>query len=210
MAVKRTRPYRSEARAASADETRTNIIKSARRLLAGGKGVPKFSVDAVARDAGITRLTIYNQFTSKQGLLEAVFDDMAQQGGLHELASVFTELDMKKALRRFVSIFCNFWSMHGKVMPKFSAVAKLDAEIALSLKQRTERRRKALSVLTNRFADIQNKNDFVDVVFALTSFEMFEALSESHRSNAAAEALIWQLVDDSMHRFTEKRRNMHP
>jgi len=162
-------------------------------------------VDAVAREAGITRLTIYNQFTSKRGLLEAVFDDMAQQGGLYELASVFTESDTEKALRHFVSIFCGFWAKYAKVMPNFSAVAKLDAEIALSLKQRIERRRKSLHMLVSRFTDIRNQNDLIDILFALTGFEMFEALSGPHRSKAVVEELIWQLVSDSVHRFTEKR-----
>jgi len=34
----------------------------------------------------VTRLTVYNQFGSRRGLLEAVFDNIARQGGLHEIA----------------------------------------------------------------------------------------------------------------------------
>src|SRR5713101_5406230 len=92
------RPYRSPRRAAAA-ETRARILAAARTLLGGGKDLPPFSLDGVARQAGVTRLTVYNQFESKRGLLEAVFDDMAQRGGLSELPAVFAEADANQALR---------------------------------------------------------------------------------------------------------------
>src|SRR5258706_15318099 len=123
MTVKTKRkPYRSEVREAAADQTRARIVDAARTLLAGGKGVPAFSLEAVAREAGVTRLTVYNAFESKRGLLEAVFDDMARHGGLFELPSLFAEPDTDKALTRLVSVFCRFWASHRKVLPKFSAV----------------------------------------------------------------------------------------
>jgi AcrR family transcriptional regulator len=206
MTVKGNRkPYRSEMRDAAADETRAGIVAAAQTLLAGGKDVPRFSLDAVAREAGVTRLTVYNRFESKRGLLEAVFDDMARAGGLFELPSLFGELDTAKALRRFVSVFCQFWALHGKVLPKFSAVAKLDDEIAQSLKLRSERRRQALTVLVGRLAIGKDQVELIDVLFALTSFEMFDTLSVRRRSAKAVETLIQQLVEDSLQRFCERR-----
>ena len=203
MAVKTKRkPYRSEVREAAAVETRARIVDAARTLLGGGKGVPAFSLEAVAREAGVTRLTVYNAFESKGGLLEAVFDDMARQGGLFELPSLFAEPDTDKALTRLVSVFCRFWASHRKVLPKFSAVAKLDDEIAQSLRQRSERRRQLLTVLTGRIAPDQDQTDLVDVLFALTGFEMFDALSVGRRSDSAVEALIHELVDDTLKRFS--------
>src|SRR5882757_5692163 len=98
------RPYRSSLRAAIADETRTRIVAAARTLLGGGKDLPAFSLDGVARQAGVTRLTVYNQFQSKRGLLEAVFDDLARRGGLSELPQVFAEADADAAIRRFVTV----------------------------------------------------------------------------------------------------------
>jgi AcrR family transcriptional regulator len=207
MTVKTKRkPYRSEVREAAAVETRARIVDAARTLLGGGKGVPAFSLEAVAREAGVTRLTVYNAFESKRGLLEAVFDDMARQGGLFELPSLFAEPDADKALSRLVSVFCRFWASHRKVLPKFSAVAKLDDEIAQSLRQRSERRRQLLTVLIRRIASDQDQTDLVDLLFALTSFEMFDALSVRRRSDSAIEALIQELVDDTLKRFSARRR----
>src|ERR1700737_510031 len=172
MPVKRiTRPYRSPHRAAAADETRARLVAAACPLLGSGKNSPAFSLDSVARQAGVTRLTVYNQFQSKRGLLEAVFDDLAQRGGLSELPLVFAEADPDKAIRRFVTVFCRFWAAHAAMLPKFSAVTKLDDEVAASLLARSERRRHALTVLVGRLtAEDESKNaDLVDLLFALTS-----------------------------------------
>ena len=80
------RNYVSSARASAAAETRERIIAAGARLLRKDASIANFSLDVVAKAAGVTRLTVYNQFGSRRGLLEAVFDDIAHQGGLFELA----------------------------------------------------------------------------------------------------------------------------
>lgn len=205
MTVKRKprrKPYRSDLRDAATDLTRTRIVEASRRLLSGGKNLPAFSLDAVARAAGVTRLTVYNQFESKRGLLEAVFDDIAERGGLFELRSVLAEADAMSSLRGVVAVFCRFWASHDRVLAKLAGMTKLDRDIAASLKQRTERRRQVLTVLVGRLPGVRKAADLVDILFALTTFETFEALSFRQRSAAAVEALIWQLVEDSVRSYT--------
>jgi len=92
-----------------------------------------------------------------------------------------------------------FKSMFGG---ELAGMTKLDRDIAASLKQRTERRRGVLTVLVKRLARGRAPDDLVDVLFTLTSFETFEALSVRQRSAAAVEALIWQLVEDSVRSYT--------
>lgn len=195
------RPYRSKLRAEAADATRTRILEAARTLFVGGPNLPAFSVDGVARQAGVTRLTVYNRFASKLGLLEAVFDDIAERGGLFaDLPSIFDEPDPRAALRRFVTVFCRFWTRHKTMMPAFHAAIKIDEAIAASLQQRTERRRRALGVLVERLAPDGGKAnaDLVDALYALTSFETFEALSVRNRSAKAVEALMQTLVEQTV------------
>jgi AcrR family transcriptional regulator len=194
----RRKPYRSDLRDAAADVTRARIVKAARRLLTGGKDLPAFSLDAVAREAGVTRLTVYNQFESKRGLVEAVFDDIAERGGLFELRSVLADTDAMSSLRGIVAVFCRFWASHDRALAKLAGMTKLDRDIAASLKQRTERRRGVLTVSVKRLPGVREADDLVDILFALTSFETFEALSVRQRSAAAVEALIWGLVEDSV------------
>ncbi|HEX7917130.1 TetR/AcrR family transcriptional regulator [Rudaea sp.] len=195
------RPYRSAARAQAADATRTRIIDAARTLFIGGPDLPAFSVDGVARQAGVTRLTVYNQFESKLGLLEAVFDDIAERGGLiAALPSIFIEPDPHAALRRFVSVFCGFWTRHKTMMPAFQAVIKIDEDIAASLQRRTERRRHILGVLVERLAPGAGKAnaDLVDLLYVLTSFDTFDALSARNRNAKAVEALMQTLVEQTV------------
>jgi AcrR family transcriptional regulator len=201
-AKSKRKAYRSELRDAAADVTRTRIMQASRRLLTGGKDLPAFSLDAVAREAGVTRLTVYNQFESKRGLLEAVFDDIAERGGLFELRSVMADADAMSSLRRVVAVFCRFWASHDRVLAKLAGMTKLDRDIAASLTQRTERRRSVLMVLVKRLPHVREPADLVDILFTLTSFETFEALSVRQRSAAAVEALIWQLVEDSVRSYT--------
>jgi AcrR family transcriptional regulator len=202
MAVKsKRRKYRSEARAASVDEGRARMIEAGRKLLSGGKGVPAFSIDAVAREAGVTRATVYNQFESKQGLLTAVFDSIAQEGGLFDLPRVFAEADPNKALRRVVAIFASFWRMHAQALPKFAAFGQLDAEIGVVLNERSERRRKLLTAIVGRMKPVHSPADLVDVLFALTSAEFYRHLAVSGRSANAVEELIWRAVEDAVERF---------
>ena len=203
MAVKaKRRTYKSAVRAASVDESRARILAAARKLLAGGEDVPAFSLDAVAREAGVTRLTVYNQFESKRGVMEAVFDSIAREGGLFELSAVFAEPDAERALRRVVAVFCHFWSTHIEVVPKFVAFAQQDEEMATSLKERTERRRQLLTALVRRLDAVTAPSELVDVLFALTSAEFYRALSTRRRSGAAIEELIWDAVRDAVTRFT--------
>ena len=194
----RRKPYRSDLRDAAADVTRARIVKAARRLLTGGTDLPAFSLDAVAREAGVTRLTVYNRFESKRGLVEAVFDDIAERGGLFELRSVLADTDAMSSLRGIVAVFCRFWASHDRALAKLAGMTKLDRDIAASLKQRTERRRGVLTVSVKRLPGVREADDLVDILFALTTFETFEALSVRQRSAAAVEALIWRLVEDSV------------
>jgi hypothetical protein len=93
------------------------------------------------------------------------------------------------------------------LLPKFSAVTKLDDDVAASLLSRTERRRHALTVLVSRLNvdDERKKPDLIDLLFALTGFDMFWALSVRNRSAESIEALIQDLVEQTMKRFRSPR-----
>src|SRR5690348_4926371 len=164
------RAYRSVRRAEAADETRARIRAAARRLLrGGGKRSPAFSLEAVAQQAGVTRLTVYNQFESKLGLLEAVFDDMARESRLmQDMPAVFTLPDPHAALRRFVSVMCRFWDFHRRALPRFDALTRLDEAMAASLKARKERRRIVLATLVQRLGSVRDAAELVDLLYALT------------------------------------------
>ena len=173
------RAYVSSVRTAAAAEKRDRVIEAAARTLRGDAGIASFSLDTVAKAAGVTRLTVYNQFGSRRGLLEAVFDDIARQGGLHQISDAMAMADPRAALDRLVEIFCAFWSRDVAIGRLHEAMAT-DPEFAAALTERNERRRKGLAVLIDRIAGNtaprRARQDAVDTIFALTSYAMFAML----------------------------------
>jgi AcrR family transcriptional regulator len=187
-----TRRYVSSVRTAAAAETRARVIEAAARSLREDSSIATFSLDGVAKLAGVTRLTVYHQFGSRRGLLEAVFDDIAQRGGLTEIAGAMTMADPRAALDRLVEIFSAFWSSDPAVGRLHEAMAT-DPEFAQALLERNERRRKTFNILIKRIAgktaSPRARQDAVDMIFALTSFAMFAMLGQ-HRSVEEVCALL--------------------
>ncbi len=174
------RAYVSSVRSAAAAETRERVLAAASKTLREGESIARFSLETVAKAAGVTRLTVYNQFGSRRGLLEAVFDGIAQQGGLHQIAEAMAMADPRAALDRLVEIFCTFWGKDPAVGRLNEAMAT-DPEFADAVRGRNERRRKGVAVLVDRIAaktaPRQARKDAVDLIFALTSYPTFAALS---------------------------------
>src|SRR5919198_2499364 len=104
------RAYVSSVRSAAAAEKRDRVIEAAAKSLREDASIARFSLDAVAKAAGVTRLTVYNQFGSRRGLLEAVFDDIAQGGRLARLNEAIANPDPSRGLDAVIEIFCEFWS----------------------------------------------------------------------------------------------------
>jgi AcrR family transcriptional regulator len=182
------RAYVSSVRAAAAAEKRERVLEAAAKLLREDAGIAHFSLDTVAKAAGVTRLTVYNQFGSRRGLLEAVFDGIARQGGLHQIADAMAMADPRDALDRLVEIFCAFWNRDPAVGRLHDAMAT-DPEFAEALIERNERRRKGLIALVERIAvkgaSRQARQDAVDTIFALTSYPVFAMLQQGRSADEA-------------------------
>ena len=185
-----SRRYVSSVRAEAAAEKRDRVVEAAAGLLREDTSITGFSLDAVAKAAGVTRLTVYNQFGSRRGLLEAVFDGIARQGGLIRIADAMALPDPQAALDRLVEIFCDFWDRDPAVGRLHEAMA-IDPEFAQALTERNERRRTALEVLVGRMArkktPPRSRRNAVDLIFALTSYAMFAML---RRERSATEVCL--------------------
>src|ERR687885_370284 len=96
------RPYQRTRRAAAAEETRARVLAAARELLGASGGLTGFSLDAVAAAADVARMTVYYQFDSRRGLLEALFDDLAARGLVDRLRGALCRPEPLDALAEFV------------------------------------------------------------------------------------------------------------
>jgi AcrR family transcriptional regulator len=177
------RPYRLGQRQATTEQTRARIINAARELLAESSGFSGFSIDAVARQADVARMTVYHQFGSKIGLLEALSDSLAAHGGMEHLADAFRRPEPLDALDEYITVFSRFWSADRLVMRRLRALAALDPDFEHVIRTRDEWRRQGLRVIVQRFAEKHGRpapealDEAINVLFTLIGFECFDTLA---------------------------------
>ncbi len=194
------RPYRMARRQETAEETRLRILSAARELLASPDPSARFSLDAVARRAGVARMTIYHQFGSLRGLLEGLFNSLAMAGGMNHLADVFRCSDPRKGLDQFIAVFMGFWESDRPVMRGLRALAALDPEFAAVLEERSGWRRRALRVLLERLAQQTGRpktgslGDAGDLLHMLTDFATYDSLSRPDRNLKQVTAMVQRLA----------------
>ncbi|MFF7995553.1 TetR/AcrR family transcriptional regulator [Kitasatospora xanthocidica] len=178
------RSYRMGQRQAEVDETRARIVAAARVHLAETGGL---SLDAVARRADVARATVYYQFGSKTGLLEAVCDALADQGGMARLAEAFGLADPWAAVDRFVEVMGGFWAVDRVCTRRLRALAALDDEVGRVIADRDARRREGAAVLAARLPAAPP--DAAGLLFVLTAFETYDALAAELADTAAGDDL---------------------
>ena len=199
-----TRPYKNQSREEAAAQTRERIVGATLTLLREGAG-PSFSLEDVAKAAGVTRLTVYNQLGSRRALLEAVFDDVAQRGGLHRIPQAMALEDPHATLEALVRIFCDFWSIDHVPLARLHDAAASDPEFTESLASRNERRRLTMATVVDRMVgqgDVRARAaiDLVDMLFVLTGLPVYSQLVARGRSKTSALKMIKAAVDDAVQR----------
>ncbi|MHB1533482.1 MAG: TetR/AcrR family transcriptional regulator [Acidimicrobiales bacterium] len=198
------RPYNLGRRQDQIDHARRQILDAARALLGEATRYAEFSIDAVAKRSDVARATVYYQFGSKTGLLEALCDDLAETGQMSELARVFTTPDPDEALSAFVACFGRFWDADRTVMRRLRALGALDPDVATVIAARDQRRRDALSVLVERLTTSPGREPVADpertvgILHVLTSFETFDALVSANEPLGAAAADIVGLAQQAL------------
>ncbi len=194
------RPYRLGQRQKATEQTRARILTAARELLLASDAFSGFSIDAVARQADVARMTVYHQFGSKIGLLEALSDSLAAHGGMEQLANAFRQPDPLKALDEFITVFSRFWQSDRLVTRRLRALSALDPDFEEVVKARDERRRQGLHVIVLRCVEKYGKpapeaqDEIVNILFTLLSFETFDTLAGSIQSIEEVSPLIQQLA----------------
>jgi AcrR family transcriptional regulator len=197
------RPYQLGQRKAASDQTRARILAAARALLMAPDGYSRFSIETVAREADVARMTVYHQFGSKLGLLEGLCDSLAVSGGMEQIAGAFQQPEPLAALDRYIEIFGRFWEVDRLVMRRLRALAALDPDFEQVIRTRDEWRRKGVSTLLQRIVEKQplslsengkTFDELVAVLFTLTSFETFDALAGPSQSLEEVVPVVQRLV----------------
>jgi AcrR family transcriptional regulator len=194
------RPYRLGQRQAASEQTRARIVTAARELLIARDGFSGFSIDAVARQADVARMTVYHQFGSKIGLLEALCDSLAIYGRIEQLASAFRRSEPLDALDEYIRVFGRFWQSDRLVTRRLRGLAALDLDFEQVIRARDERRRQGLRVIVQRLVEQYGRpessaiDEAVHVLYTLISFECFDILAGPTRSVEEGVPVVQQLA----------------
>lgn len=198
------RPYQLGQRQAASDQTRTRILAATRALLMAPDGYSRFSIETVARQANVARMTVYHQFGSKLGLLEALCDALAASGGMEQVASAFRQPEPLDILNQYIKVFGRFWDVDRLVMRRLRALAALDPDFEQVIRTRDEWRRKGVRVITQQIVEKQMPSlgetcdETIDILFTLTSFETFDTLAGPTRTLEEVVPLVQHLARAAM------------
>ena len=191
------RPYQSGERQRTVDAGRDRILQAALRVLKRGD-ILAVSLEAVAQEAGVTRMTVYNQFGSKAGLFEELFDLLVTRGAFSEMPAVFQEPDVARAFDGLVSVFGRFYAQNRKVMAKMRAVAGADRDLDVAIRRRNERRRRAIETLVQRLGEAHTPAvpdaELVNTLDLLFTFNTFDTLAGPDRTPEDVIPVMQQLV----------------
>jgi hypothetical protein len=140
------------------------------------------------------------QQRDRDGRREAVCDNLAEAGGMADLARVFTSPAPDAAVRGFITAFAGFWAADRVVMRRLRALAALDPDVGTVIAARDQRRREGLTALVGRLPAGTGPaaEQAVQMLYALTSFETFDMLAGPDRDLADALPVVTRLAEAAL------------
>jgi AcrR family transcriptional regulator len=176
------RRYDMTLRGEQAAQTRQKVIASARKVLVQ-RGALGFSLEHVAKAAGLTRVTLYKHFETKRGLFEALLDDLGARGHAERLGEVAKLSEPRAALRALVVETCRFWAFDAPLFRRLIALGGVDPEMGASIEARNARRRGPVEQVVARLSAAQalrlgwTDQAAVEALNMLTQFAAVDALA---------------------------------
>jgi AcrR family transcriptional regulator len=170
-------------RQAAVDGTKAAILAAARDELASGE--PGLSAGAVAKRAGVSRLTIYNRFGSKAGLLREL-----AEARVVPIRAATDQSDPQDQLRQRIADSCSMWSTDPVLFRRLPAIGNVDTD--MSAGDRALAERLAASGSLRPGCSLKEAQDLIG---AITSFEMFDRLyKDGRRSTTAVTEILVRLA----------------
>ena len=170
--VKPKRPYNSSRRQAQAQETRRDILDAAQRLFEQ-QGYAATTMEGIAAEAGVALKTVYVAFTTKSGLLRALWNHLLR-GGRDSVPvaeqdwyrEVLDEPDPERQLRLMARNSRAVKLRVARVLEVIRSAAPIEPEIDALWRRIQDEFHANQRVIVESLADKQALNDGLDVVRA--------------------------------------------
>jgi AcrR family transcriptional regulator len=193
------RPYTLGRRQELSDHKRATILAAARKQLESA-GYPRFTMETLATESGVTRQTVHNLFGTKTALLEALFDHIALDAGMERMRSVMQQTHPELLLSGLVGVFSDFWTKYRFLLRRIHGIAAIDPEFGAAVAARNRRRQGAVTRVVDRLEsqqpqwNVELRARRIGALYAMTSFEFFDALAESIGTEKDIPELLSTLV----------------
>ena len=119
------RAYEQKARAEQAAETRKRILDAVIDRLRKAPA-QRISVDAIAKDAGVARSTVYLVFGSRAGLFDAVAEEVYERAGYSRLLEAVRVPDPRDTLRGGITAGVHMFAAYRDVFRALYSMEELE------------------------------------------------------------------------------------
>jgi AcrR family transcriptional regulator len=195
------RPYRLGRRETGVEETREKVVDAARQVFSE-EGFYEVTLEDVAKRAGVARATVYYQFKSKLGLLEAAIDATVTRAPVEGLRRAMEDPDPLLGVAAYAREICSLWARDHVFYRNVFGLAAVDLEAQQAVHGYDVRRREPLVFLGKRLAEHRgvrtelSPRHCTDTVWTLTNFRSFDHLtSRGHLSPRKAADTISSMLD---------------
>jgi AcrR family transcriptional regulator len=174
--------------------TRTRILAAAARLLRE-RGPNGFSMDVLAKEAGVARATVYEHFRSKRVVLDELASSASRNIALEQQSTRVG--DPLTALRDMLGAVCRHWNEHEVDARELRALTAATGAPAPTGAVDIEHLRCLVGSLSaaGRLRPHWSADDAVDALALLTSYSTYEQLcGPPARTPTQIEALLAKLA----------------
>lgn len=172
------RPYHSPKRERQGRQTREQIVEAA-RLLFARDGYAKTTVEAIAREAGVSAQTVYASVGSKRAIVGALIDRMEVEGGNEELGRVLASTEDPREQLRAIVRFNRRLFERGSEILKIALATRVDPDVESVWQVGESRRREGQARWVRAWAESGalrpglDEGEAADVLWALTGPDVY-------------------------------------
>jgi len=173
--------------------TRARIVEAAGRLTRE-RGPNGFSMDVLAKEAGVARATVYEHFRSKRAVLDELASSLARTVVIDESRTNMSEPLV--ALRDILADVCRHWAEHEEGMRGLRTLTAITGNEPVSDCVDEKQLRRLVEALSasGQMRAHWSVDDAVDALAALTAYPTYERLRRAPRAPEQIEAVLAKLA----------------